>query len=257
MTRRCNQIRRDKPKGPHNPRTRNFQKLPHDWWHCTRTLARLNPECLGFFPSRPVWAATHSAAQRSHRAAPGPNRTHPTLPLESPRIRGSPASSGPFQENQIPLTSLVSDVHVKEDSGITGVRGLRLGRRMRHFDLQTQAQRTSWLPSSWNPTATLAEKTWRRRRRATSGERSVSRRLTSGAASSHVLALARVCGRVLCTQVLPLLSFTNVAALILFILFACVSSPFLSPWCRRALETVMPFQPQVCHCSETQICWSG
>lgn len=236
---RCNQIRREKPKGRHNPRTKNFQKLPRTI--CGIVQERWFDPTLNAWISScgPVWAAIPP----SHRADLGPNGTPPSEP---PRFPGSPTSWGPFHKYQIPLTSLISNVYVKKDPGVTWVGGLSLGGRMRHFDLQSRLEAVSeYLVASrsWKLTTPLSAKTWQRRWWVTSGVWFASCSPTSGAAASgRFLELEpmrlRLC--VLCPQVLLHFSFTDVAASIIFILFACVSSLFLPSRCRRALETVVP-----------------
>lgn len=124
------------------------------------------PQGRGIAPApKPASArAAQPAGQPLLPQSRPPPAAHPTL--ADPRTPGSPACSRPLCEYQPPLTSLASDVHVKEDSGVTGVGGLRSGGRVRHFDLQTPweaASGTSWLRSSWTQRAALSGKTWRRR----------------------------------------------------------------------------------------------
>ena len=71
------------------------------------------------------------------KSSPQPERTPPSELPES-REAQPPRSHSP--EYQTPLTSLASNVHVKEDSGITGVGGLGFGGWVRHFDLQTRLE---------------------------------------------------------------------------------------------------------------------
>lgn len=171
-----NQERRT--KGRHNPQTRNFQKLPHDRWYWYKGTGSTQP-----WKPVLVQQSSRGAIPSAPQCSPWPE---PPTTLGVPQISGSLASSGPLPKYQTLLTSLPSDVHVKEDSRITGVGGLSLRGRVRHIELQLGLGANSENlvgAQQLTPKATFSAKICPRRWRATSGVKPGSRALTSGASS--------------------------------------------------------------------------
>lgn len=128
VARKYNQIRRDKLKAATIPKpeiSRNFRATDG-----IGTRARAPPSLGNQYLFQQSSLGSHPLRITVQPLA----EPHATLGVA--QILVSPASSGPLPKYQTLLTSLPSDVHVKEDSGVTGVGGLSLGGRVRHTELQ-------------------------------------------------------------------------------------------------------------------------
>ena len=140
MAGRWGQLGTDKPKGFQHSSNRNFQKLLHA------------PR-----PRYKVAGATQPGGLDQTRSQCG----QPAPTSEQPPARAALQPQEPRPRAPRLLTSLPSDVHVEEDSRVTGVGRLSLGGWMRHCGLRTRVRpprNTAWSPCSSNPKATRSAK---------------------------------------------------------------------------------------------------
>lgn len=141
--------RRDKPNG-YDPRTRNFQKLPHDRWPSTRALARPKPKFKANLFRRD--------SQRGHSrcpngAAPGPKRTRPAATPES-REAQPPRGQSTHLRLRSPRSPPTSTS--KKTRGLLGLEGFVWGDGCDILTRRRVWKRipgTSWLRSHRNPRA--------------------------------------------------------------------------------------------------------